>query len=163
MASPGEGVNVHFGIHLAQDKSDDTGLYLLKAFTPAAGGPTIPADTSRYVTGWSLNPVFARLIGIPDNSTPGLNNANDGADLQADIDLGGAKLTSISAYNRMIRREFDDWDATQYRDSDEFLRTDVDVLSQEAAPRIHGGGPLGWGGRSLLLERDLRGALLSRI
>ncbi len=30
----------------------------------AAVAPAIPADTSRYATGWALNPAFAKLIGI---------------------------------------------------------------------------------------------------
>jgi iron complex outermembrane recepter protein len=128
---PAEAIDFRLDVHGAQDKSDEQGLYLLQAYTPGNGGPAIPADTSRYVTGWGLNPTFAKLIGISANSKPGLDNSNDGVDLTANIDFGGAKLTSITAYNKLIRREYADWDATQFDDSDEYLNSDLDVFSQE--------------------------------
>ena len=106
-------------------------MYLLQPFTPGSGPPAIAADTSRYATGWALNPTFARLIGINPSSKPGLDNSNDGLDLTANIDFGGAKLTSITAYNKLIRREYADWDATQSNDSDEYLNSDFNVFSQE--------------------------------
>src|SRR5712672_4362857 len=58
--NPSEGVNFRLDFHLSQDKSEETGLHLLKAYPPynaGAGGPVIPADTSRYATGWRLDPV----------------------------------------------------------------------------------------------------------
>ena len=128
---PTEAFNFRLGVHWAQDKSDEQGLSLLRSFQPANAAPAIPADTSRYATGFSLNPAFAKLVGIAANSKPGLNNSNNGADLTGDIDFGGAKLTSISAYNKLIRREYGDWDATLYHDSDEFLNSDFNVFSQE--------------------------------
>ena len=128
---PTDTLNFRLGLHWAQDKSDEQGLYLLRSFQPANAAPAIPADTSRYATGFSLNPTFAKLIGIPAGSKPGLNNGNNGADLTADIDFGSAKLTSITAYNKLIRREYGDWDATRYRDSDEYLNSDLNVFSQE--------------------------------
>jgi outer membrane receptor protein involved in Fe transport len=144
--NPSEAVNFRFGVHLSRDKSDEQGLYLLKAFQPAAGAPPIPADTSRYATGWSLNPTFAKIIGINADSKPGVDNLNNGVDLRADINLGFAKLTSISAYNKLIRREYSDWDATQYHDSDEYLRSDAGVFSEEVRIASAGAGPLGWVG-----------------
>jgi iron complex outermembrane recepter protein len=141
---PAEGVNFRLGVHWAQDKSDEQGLYLLKPFTPGSGPPAIPADTSRYVTGWALNPTFAKLIGIRADSKPGLDNSNNGADLTANIDFGGAKLTSITAYNKLIRREYGDWDATQFDDSDEYLNSDFNVFSQELRLASTGSGPLQW-------------------
>ena len=91
---PTGAVDVRLGVHGAQDKSDEQGLYLLQPYTPGSGAPPIPADSSRYVTGWALNPAFAKLIGISAGSKPGLDNSNDGIDLTANIDLGGAKLTA---------------------------------------------------------------------
>jgi iron complex outermembrane receptor protein len=146
---PAEGLNFRLGLHLSQDKSEETGLHLLKAYTPynaGAGGPTIPADTSRYATGWRLDPVFAKIIGIDAASKPGVDNSNNGVDLTANIDFGGAKLTSITAYNRMIRREYSDWDATRYYDSDEYFRSNLQVFSQELRVASAGSGPLGWVG-----------------
>src|SRR5216683_324289 len=46
--NPSEGVNFRLDFHLSQDKSEETGLHLLKAYPPynaGAGGPVIPADT----------------------------------------------------------------------------------------------------------------------
>jgi iron complex outermembrane recepter protein len=141
---PAEAFNFRLGLHWAQDKSDEQGLYLLEPFTPGSGPPVIPADTSRYVTGWALNPAFAKLIGIGADSKPGVDNSNNGADLTANIDFGVAKLTSITAYNKLIRREYGDWDATQFDDSDEFLNSDLNVFSQELRLASTGSGALQW-------------------
>jgi len=156
---PADLVDLRLGFHLAQDKSDETGLYLLKPYTRtnALGvvTTTIPADTSRYVTDWNLNPTFANLIGLRPGSKPGVDNSNNGVDLSANIDFGSARLTSITAYNRMIRREYGDWDATQYHDSDEFFRSDLDVLSQEVRVASTGDGRLGWVGGVFYSDLDL--------
>jgi iron complex outermembrane recepter protein len=145
--TPSEALDFRLDVHLAKDKSDETGLQLLKAYTPynaGAGGPTIPADTSRYITGWQLDPVFARITGLDAGSKPGLDNSNNGVDLTTDVDFGAAKLTSITAYDKMIRREYGDWDATQYYDSDEYFRSDLDVFSQELRIASTGSGRFGW-------------------
>jgi iron complex outermembrane receptor protein len=155
---PSEGVNFRLDFHLSQDKSEETGLHLLKAYTPynaGAGGPVIPADTSRYATGWRLDPAFAKIIGIDAASKPGVDNSNDGVDLTANIDFAGARLTSITAYNKMIRREYSDWDATQYYDSDEYFRSDLNVISQEVRVASTGSGPLGWVGGVFYSDQDL--------
>jgi iron complex outermembrane receptor protein len=155
---PSEGVNFRLDFHLSQDKSEETGLHLLKAYTPynaGAGGPVIPADTSRYATGWRLDPVFAKIIGIDAASKPGVDNSNNGADLTANIDFAGARLTSITAYNKMIRREYSDWDASQYYDSDEYFRSDLNVISQEVRVASTGSGPLGWVGGVFYSDQDL--------
>ncbi|HEX3398298.1 MAG TPA: TonB-dependent receptor [Steroidobacteraceae bacterium] len=153
--SPREALDFRLGVHAALDKSDEQGLYLLQPFTPRSGPPAIPADTSRYATGWALNPTFARLIGLSSNAKPGLNNSNDGLDLTANADLGGAKLTSITAYNKLIRREYADWDATQFNDSDEYLNSDFNVFSQES--RLAAAGRrLGWVAGVFYSHEDLR-------
>jgi iron complex outermembrane receptor protein len=128
---PSDALDFRLGVHWAQDKSDEQGLYLLQSYTPGSGPPSIPADTSRYATGWALNPAFAKLIGISAASKPGLDNSNNGIDLTGNADFGAVKLTSISAYNKLIRREYADWDATQFDDSDEYLNSDLNVFSQE--------------------------------
>jgi iron complex outermembrane recepter protein len=152
---PAEAFDFRLGLHWAQDKSDEQGLYLLQPFTPGSGPPAIPADTSRYATGWGLHPTFANLIGLNPDSKPGLNDSNQGADLTANIDFGGAKLTSITAYNKLIRREFGDWDATQFNDSDEYLNSDLNVFSQEL--RLAGTqGPFGWVAGVFYSNEDLR-------
>jgi len=155
---PSESLSFRLAAHLAEDKSDEVGLQLIEPYTPynaGAGGPVIPADTSRYVTGWRLNPVFANAIGINPDSKPGLNNSNDGVDLTGNINLGAAKLVSISSYNKMIRREYGDWDATQYDDSDEYFRSNVEVISQELRLESTGTGPLGWVAGALYTDQRL--------
>jgi iron complex outermembrane receptor protein len=152
---PTDALNFRLGVHWAQDKSDEQGLYLLKPFTPGSGPPAIPADTSRYATGWALNPAFAKLIGLNAGSKPGLNNSNNGADLTANIDFAGAKLTSITAYNKLIRREYADWDATQFDDSDEYLNSDLNVFSQELRLASVGSGALQWVTGAFFSNEDL--------
>jgi iron complex outermembrane receptor protein len=156
--NPAEAFNFRLNLHLSEDKSDETGLHLLQPYTPynaGAGGPVIAGDSSRYVTGWSLDPAFAKIVGIGGNSKPGVDNSNNGVDLTANIDFGGAKLTSISAYNKMIRREYSDWDATQYHDSDEYFRSDLNVFSQEVRIASTGSGPLGWVGGVFYSDQNL--------
>jgi outer membrane receptor protein involved in Fe transport len=155
---PAEAVNFRLSAHLAEDKSDETGLQLIAPYTPynaGAGGAVIPTDTSRYVTGWRLSPLFAETIGINPNSKPGLNNLNEGVDLTGNIGLGAVKIVSISSYNKMIRREYGDWDATQYDDSDEYFRSNVDVISQELRFESVGSGPLSWVGGVLYTDQRL--------
>ena len=141
---PAEFLKFKLGLHWSQDKSDEQGLYLLQPFSAGLNGPTIPADTSRYATGWNLSPTFGKLIGLAPGSKPGLNNSNAGVDLTGDVDFGFAKLTSISAYGKLIRREYSDWDATDFNDSDEFLNSDLNVFSEELRLASDGKGPFNW-------------------
>jgi len=156
---PDEAVDLLLEFHLSEDKSDETGLQLIAPYirTNAQGvvTTTIPADTSRYVTGWSLSPAFAALTGLDPGSKPGLNNSNDGVNLKANVDLGFGKLTSITAYDKLIRREYADWDATQFDDSDEYFNSDFDVFSQELRLASTGSGPLGWVGGVFYSDQKL--------
>jgi iron complex outermembrane recepter protein len=142
---PSQALNFRLTAYWSQDKSEEIGLHLLDNY-PVGGATLIPADTSRYATGWQLNPRFAGIIGISPNSKPGLDNSNEGVNLDANIDLGPAKITSITAYNKMIRREYTDWDATQYDDSDEYFRSYLNVISQELRIASTGTGPFSWVG-----------------
>ncbi|HEY3851658.1 MAG TPA: TonB-dependent receptor [Steroidobacteraceae bacterium] len=145
---PTQALNFRVEAFGSLDKSDEIGLQVLKNYpanTP--GAPVlVAADTSPYTTGWQLDPAFAKIIGINPNSKPGLDNSNYGVNLNSNIDFGGAKLTSITAYNRMIRREYSDWDATQYYDSDEYFRSYLNVISEEARIASTGTGPFSWVG-----------------
>ena len=142
---PSEVLNFRLTTYWSEDKSEEVGLHLLDNY-PVGGTTLIPADTSRYATGWQLNPTFASIIGISPNSKPGLDNSNEGVDLNTNIDLGIAKITSITAYNKMIRREYTDWDATQYDDSDEYFRSYLNVISEELRIASTGTGPFSWVG-----------------
>ena len=141
---PAQALDFRLGVHWAQDKSDEQGLYLLAPYPVGGGARHNLADTLRWApTDGPSVPTFAKLIGISANSKPGLDNSNLGADLTGNIDFGAAKLTSITAYNKLIRREYADWDATQFNDSDEYLNSGLNVFSQEL--RLAGNsGPFGW-------------------
>jgi iron complex outermembrane recepter protein len=139
--------NLRLTLHASSDKSDTQGLQLIAPFQPTPkGAALIPADTSPYATGWSLRPGFASAIGVAPGSKPGLDNNNLGAALDLNVDLGGAKLTSITAYSKLTRRELGDWDASQYVESDVYFRDRVAVFSEEARVASTGSGPLGWVG-----------------
>jgi iron complex outermembrane recepter protein len=140
-------VNLRLTLHASQDKSDAQGLQLIAPFQPtAAGAAPIPADTSPYATGWSLRPGFAQAIGVAPGRKPGLDNSNVGGALDLNVDLGGALLTSITAYNKLVRRELGDWDASQYVESDVYFHDDVSVFSEEARVASTATGPFGWVG-----------------
>jgi iron complex outermembrane recepter protein len=152
---PTQALNFRLETFWAQDKSDEVGLHLIAPFNPGGGLPVIPADTDPHVTGWQLDPTFANIIGINPDSKPGLDNENYGTNLTGNIDFGVAKLTSITAWNRMIRREYSDWDATQYFDSDEYFRSYLNVISEEARIASTGTGPLSWVGGVFYSDQNL--------
>jgi outer membrane receptor protein involved in Fe transport len=155
--APNDAVNVRLSLHGARDKSDAYGTQLIKDFTPASGGAVIPADSSPYATGWSLLPSFATTVGISPNSKPGSNNTNQGADLHATFALGaGVELTSITAYNKLRRRELGDWDATAYAESDIYFDDDIKVFSQELRLASKGTGPLQWVGGAYYSNEKLK-------
>ncbi|MBS0613852.1 MAG: TonB-dependent receptor [Proteobacteria bacterium] len=147
---PTENFDLRLNVHLAKDKSDANGLQFFRDYDPNAGQPItparpiIPADSSPYLTGWSLQPSFAQTVGISPGSRPGLNNSNNGVDLTAQLRFDGFSLTSITAYNKLIRREFGDWDASQYAASDVYFRDTAKVFSQEVRVASAGTGAFGW-------------------
>jgi iron complex outermembrane recepter protein len=158
-SDPASAANLLVNAHWSQDKSQETGLHLFDAYTPynaGAGGPTIPADSSRYVTGWRLDPNFAQVTGLDPVSKPGVDNSNEGIDLTGNIDLKGAKITSITSYSRLIRREYGDWDGTQYFDSDEYFRSYLDVVSGRGACCIDRYGPAQMGRGHVLLRPEAK-------
>jgi outer membrane receptor protein involved in Fe transport len=155
---PAEAINFRLETYWAEDKSEEVGLHLIAPYTPynaGAAGPTIPADTDPHVTGWRLDPVFAGVTGLSPDSKPGLDNENYGVNFTGNIDFGGAKLTSITAWNKMLRREYGDWDATQYYDSDEYFRSYLKVISEELRIASTGSGPLSWVGGIFYSDQNL--------
>ncbi|MEI8297496.1 MAG: TonB-dependent receptor [Pseudomonadota bacterium] len=146
-----DGTDVRLSLHSSKDKSDAYGLQLFSSFTPAPtdgeGVPLFPnlaADTSPYATGWSLRPAFAQAVGISPNSKPGVNNTNNGASLDVNVDLGAATLTSITAYNKLARHELNDWDATAYIESDVYFESDAKSFSQEVRIASKPAATLDW-------------------
>ena len=138
-------VNLRLTLHASQDKSDAYGLQLIAPYQPtAAGAPLISPDTSSYATGWSLRPGFAQAVGISPGTKPGVDNSNLGANLDVNVDFGGVKFTSITAYNKLVRRELGDWDASDYIESDIFFHDHIKVFSEEAHLASTGAGRFGW-------------------
>lgn len=131
-------------VHYSRDRSDSNGLQLFRDYAPGNGNPIIGADSSAHAVGWSLQPEFAQTVGIPSDSRPGVNNHDARVDLTANLDLGFARLTSITSYDKFLRREFADWDATQYAQSDVYYRDDIKVVSEELRLASAAAGPLNW-------------------
>ena len=140
---PTDAIKLRLTVHASTDKSDAYGAQLISPFT-TPGGSTIPADTNPHATGWSLNPAFAQFVGLSPNSKPGLDDSNHGADLNATFDLGSVTLTSITAYDKLARKEFGDWDATQFSESDIYFNDEIKVFSEEARIASKGHGPVDW-------------------
>lgn len=141
------GSTLRLTLHSSYDKSDAYGMQLI---SPTSGlyrpptSPVLPADTDPYVTSWALQPSFATLAGISPAAKPGVDDGNRGANLDMNFDLGGVRFTSITSYDRFVRREFGDWDATRYAESDIFFRDSVTVFSEELRLASTGTGPVGW-------------------
>ena len=140
-----DGASVALIVHGSRDRSDAYGLQLLNPFSPATDrGTVIPADTSPYATGWSLRPGFAQAVGIAANRKPGVDNDNAGATLTVVVPFATATLTSISAYNHLVRRELGDWDATSYVESDIYFRSNARAVSEELRLASNDTGSGGW-------------------
>jgi iron complex outermembrane recepter protein len=135
---------LHLSAHGGYDKSDDEGLYLFQPYTSAKTGQVIPADTNHSLTAWNLNPAFARVTGLSADAKPGRDNDNAGVDITATWNLGLVQLTSITAYNYLHRREYQDWDATSYHDSDEYFDDTVNEFTQELRVSSNTASRLRW-------------------
>ncbi|MEM9965831.1 MAG: TonB-dependent receptor [Asticcacaulis sp.] len=121
-------LNLHYG----RDHSDGSGGYLLTDFATAFGaGPTIPADRDPKYTGWGLSQNFANLVGVGVDTKPSRRNESAGLSATLNWAFDGVKLTSITAYDRLERKELNDWDASSYQESDTYWQSGVDVFSQE--------------------------------
>ena len=135
------------------DYSDGQGLY---RFNEAGGD----ADHSSQ-TGWGASQSFANLIGASPDTKPFRHNENYGLDLHLGYDLGFARLTSISGYHLLSRREYEDFDATPAADADEFFDTHAKVFSQEARLTSSGQGPLKYQAGVYYDKEDLSDVFLS--
>jgi outer membrane receptor protein involved in Fe transport len=135
--TPSDTVDVLLNAHYGRDKSDGQGLYLLN--TPGQTG-----DSRYNATGWGPSAAFAARAGVSAGQKPSRDNESGGASITANIDLGFAKLTSISSYETLTRRELNDWDAKPTSESDTFWGSDVDIYSQEVRLASKDPGPFNW-------------------
>jgi outer membrane receptor protein involved in Fe transport len=140
-----ENLDMRLTLHAAYDHSEAQGDYLFSDFHTAFGfGPTIPADTDRFATGWGFRPAFAAENGFSPTRKPGKHNNMAGADGYIDYDFGNVRLSSITSYEQMHRNEVGDWDTTQFAESDVFWGGDEKVFSQELRFASTGEGRLHW-------------------
>lgn len=142
--APVEAVNVLLEGHWGYDKSESNGLYLFSPLNYAPPLPAIAADTKRSATGWGGSSAFAGLTGIATDAKPFHNSINDGVSLNTKVDLGIAELTSITAYEHLRRREYNDWDASSYAYAGTYFDTGSNVFSQEVRLSSKDEGPLHW-------------------
>ena len=137
------------------DDSDGQGLYRFDS----AGG--VPADRNPYLTGWGASQTFANLVGISPDTKPFRHNENYGVDLHLSYDLAFARVTSITGYHELARREYEDFDATPTADADEYFDTNAKVFSQETRLSSLGAGRLRWQGGIYYDKEDLGDVFLS--
>jgi outer membrane receptor protein involved in Fe transport len=126
------------------DKSESNGLYLFSPLTFNPALTAVPADTDITHTGWGGSTAFQGLTGIAPDEKPFHNSVNQGVSLRANFDLGFADLTSITAYQHLRRREYDDWDASQYAYAGVYFDTGSQVFSQEIRLASKDTGPFTW-------------------
>jgi iron complex outermembrane receptor protein len=135
--TPQPGIDITLNVHGGRDHSEDTGLYLFNNFPTQGYGATpsplvIPADANHRLTGWGFDPAFATAAGFAPGAKPQRDNNSYGTSLNAGFDIGETlRLTSITAYDHLIRRELNDWDASASHESDTFWHSRVSVFSQE--------------------------------
>ena len=160
--SPVERLRVKFEVHAAREHSDGGGLYLFQPFGTANGlGPTIPADVNHNATGWGLDPTFAKDIGAPQSSAPFRHNVQYGGSVNAAYELGAFDAVNIASYDFLNRREYEDWDASQYAESDVFFRSYAEVMSDEFRLMSKPGGPFKWIAGVYWSHQNLNEAYLS--
>jgi outer membrane receptor protein involved in Fe transport len=105
---------------------------------------TIPAFTNTRQTAWGGSSTFQTLTGIAPTAAPFHDTSADGVNMQIHGDFGFAELTSITSYEELDRREYNDWDASQYALAGTYFDTDAQVFSQEVRLASNGNGPLTW-------------------
>jgi iron complex outermembrane recepter protein len=115
--------------HYYRDKSDGLGAYLLAPLV--SGGSTIPADSNRLLTDWGASPTFFAQTKVPVNSKPFRDNEGLGFSFYGTVNLGSAQFTSITAYEKLNRREFNDFDGTAINVAGTLFNSKPEVLSQE--------------------------------
>lgn len=139
--------NVLFEGHYSYDRSHPTGLYL---FDPIPAGSyfgvatTVPAFSNTKDTAWGGSGAFQTLTGIGPTQAPFHKTNAEGANMQVHGDLGFAELTSITSYEDLHRREYNDWDASALALAGTYFDTTAHVFSQELRLASNDEGPFSW-------------------
>lgn len=116
--------------HYYYDKSDGVGAYLLNDYTSNGQG-TILADTNNRATGWGVSDAFAAETGLSAGDKPFRDNEGFGANVRVDYDFGAFTLTSLTSYEQLRRREFNDWDGTAIGAAEVLFNSEPSVFAQE--------------------------------
>ena len=131
-------------VHAAQDRSDGDGLYIFQTTPASVGAPIYKASTNRFATDWSVDPFFAKDIGISTDQAPFRHNDSWGVSLNTSYDLGGVDLVNIISYDYMNRHEFQDWAPGPIPTADTYFHSVPQVFSDELRLISNGNGPLSW-------------------
>jgi iron complex outermembrane recepter protein len=131
--------------HFGYDDSEPTGLYL---FDPIPNiylsGQAVPAFSNTAQTGWGGSTTFGDLIGKPADVKPFHASTNGGVNLRATDDLGFATLTSITSFESLNRKEYNDWDASSLAYAGTLFNTRAHVYSQELRLASNDDTQLSW-------------------
>jgi len=139
--------NVLFEGHYSNDRSQPNGLYL---FDPIPAGSyfgvptTVPAFTNTRQTAWGGSGAFETLTGISTTQAPFHRTYAEGGNVQVHGNLGFADLTSITSYENLHRREYNDWDASSLPLAGTYFDTMAHVFSQELRLASNDDGPFKW-------------------
>jgi len=133
-----------FEFHAAQDHSDGDALYIFQSTNPAVGAPLYQKSANRFATDWSIDPFFAKDIGVSDNAAPFRHNDSWGVSLNTSYDLGVADLSNIISYDYLNRHEFQDWAPGPIPTADTYFHSVPQVVSDELRLTSNGNGPLSW-------------------
>ena len=148
LAYSGGAIDLLLEGHYGRDTSDGAGLYLFDplVFPYGSTAPTltIPADDSHRATGWGASSQFASLLGFAADTKPFRDNKTAGGHATLSFDLGGAKLTSVTAYEHFDRREYNDWDASALAYAGTYFGSRANVFSQEVRVASSATGPAHW-------------------
>ena len=141
---PSANLDFLLSAHYGYDKSEPTGLYLFNPLGYNSALPVILADTNRKATGWGGSAAFAGLTGIATNTKPFHDTTSDGVSLRAHGGNDAVDVVSITSYERLHRKEYNDWDASAHAYAGTYFDTDAEVFSQEVRASSKSEGPLQW-------------------
>ncbi len=144
------GLRATLRLNLGKDQSEGQGLYAFVTQPAVASPPypvakpALPADTSRRNTGWGFAPAFLAQNGEPADAKPGRDNTSSGGSLTIAWDMGGMRLTSITAADRFKRRELSDFDAQSRPLAETFFASKARNFSQELRLASSGNSAFNW-------------------
>jgi len=125
---PDEKTNIDLISNWSIDKSDAIASFILQDYSAISHAPR---DLNIYATGWSLNPVYARILGISPNSIPSNNDVTWNITLKGEHDFKFAKLYGITSFAQQQRHEYIDRDALTFRSGDTYFVSETNQFSQE--------------------------------